>query len=76
MRRQIFDEIFEILLDNMKIEAAELHSLVLYLTRAVAFESLSPDESIALLKEDVKTNRFEGFVDESLIYEKIDTLLG
>ena len=76
MRRQIFDEIFEILFDNMKIEAAELHSLVLYLTRAVAFEGLSPDESIALLKEDIKTNRFEGFIDESLMYEKIDTLLG
>ena len=60
----------------MKIEAAELHSLVLYLTRAVAFEGLSPDESIALLKEDVKTNRFEGFIDEALMYEKIDTLLG
>ena len=67
---------FDILLKELAIEAAELHSLVLYLTRAVAFEGLAPKESVDLLKQDIKANRFEGFEDEPLIYEKIDTMVG
>ena len=75
-RRQIFDKVFDILLEKLAIEAAELHSLVLYLTRAVSFEGLDPKESIDLLKQDIKSNRFEGFIDEPLIYEKIETVNG
>lgn len=75
-RRQIFDRVFDILLEELKIEPSQLHSLVLYLTRAVAFEGLDPKESIDLLKQDIKSNRFEGFLDEPLIFEKIDTMSG
>lgn len=72
-RRQTFDRIFETLSEVLEINDEELHSLVLYITRAVSYEGMNPDESIQLLKQDIRSNRFEGFPDEIVMLEKIDT---
>ena len=75
-RREAFERVFEQLVNVLEMSPEELHSVVLYLIRAVAFEGLSPEEAVQLLKQDVLNDRFEGFDDHDILYEEIQTKAG
>lgn len=64
-RRQYFDQAWKALKKSMPhFHPNKLHDLLLYIFREMLHEGLSPEVAYHMLKEDIKHNRFRGFVDE------------